>query len=438
MTRRIMTIAALAGMGLFLYSSVTWAQAAGECTGGACGTPQTSGGGGCGCGGGSILVNNTDEGDTYQYADDYDTDGREDDVDNCPFLANKSQTDSDGDGIGDQCDNCANMSNKTQLDTDGDGVGDGCDPDMDNDGIANAADNCALVANPDQKKTQPSAGSGDACNPDIDGDGVANALDNCALIYNPDQKNTDPNTFGDACDDDKDKDNIADSKDNCPMVSNPDQKKTLATATMGDACSPDIDGDGIQNAADNCLTTANKDQADTDRDSKGDACDSRYCYTVDKDTMNCLDPSSTFRVFSPGGQVDTGNAVRLRLFANRQNAGIQYKWIIEKRPAGSSAMVINPEGTVRMSSPYEYHYLKNNVATFTADQPGEYQVKLVGKLVFQDTVNPNWNRESTYVMTITAVGDSVGGCSVSGSGAGATGALVLLGLLGLCLALRRK
>jgi MYXO-CTERM domain-containing protein len=41
-------------------------------------------------------------------------------------------------------------------------------------------------------------------------------------------------------------------------------------------------------------------------------------------------------------------------------------------------------------------------------------------------------------MTITAVGDSVGGCSVSGSGASATGALVLLGLLGLCFALRRK
>ena len=42
-----------------------------------CGTPEQSGGGGCGCGGGSILVNNTDLGDTYQYADDYDDDGIE-------------------------------------------------------------------------------------------------------------------------------------------------------------------------------------------------------------------------------------------------------------------------------------------------------------------------------------------------------------------------
>ena len=79
MSRKILMVAALAGMGLFLFSSTAFAQAAGECTGGACGTPSTSGGGCCCCGG-SILVNNTDEGDTYQYADDYDSDGREDDV----------------------------------------------------------------------------------------------------------------------------------------------------------------------------------------------------------------------------------------------------------------------------------------------------------------------------------------------------------------------
>jgi len=437
MNRKIWMVVALVGMGVFLYTSTSFAQSAGECSGGACGTPMTSGGG-CGCGCGSILVNNTDEGDTYQYADDYDTDGREDDVDNCPFVVNKDQLDSDGDGIGDACDNCSKVANKDQVDVDGDGIGDGCDTDADNDGLPNASDNCPLVPNPDQKKTLPAAGLGDACNPDIDDDKVLNAVDNCPLVFNPDQKSSDPNTFGDACDNDTDKDNIADSLDNCPTVYNPDQKKTMTSATLGDSCNPDVDGDKVNNVVDNCKAVANSDQADADRDGIGDACDSRFCYTVNGDSMNCLDPTSTFKVYSPGGLVKTGDPIRLRLFANRKNAGITYKWIVEKRPASSSATVQNPEGTVRTSSPYEYHYLKGNVATFVADQPGEYQVKLVGKLVFPDTVNSNWNREDAYVMTITAEGDSTGGCSVGGTGANLTMGLVLAGLLGLVFVLRRR
>src|SRR5690349_257036 len=78
----------------------------GECNTGFCGTPDQSGGGcscSCGC---SILIANSDEGDTYQYADDYDDDGYEDDVDNCPFDFNPDQGDGDGDGRGDACDNC--------------------------------------------------------------------------------------------------------------------------------------------------------------------------------------------------------------------------------------------------------------------------------------------------------------------------------------------
>jgi hypothetical protein len=317
-------------------------------------------------------------------------------------------------------------------------VGDACDPDTDNDGLANGQDNCPLVANPDQKKTPAAATMGDVCNPDpdIDGDGVANSLDNCALVYNPDQKNTDPDVFGDACDDDADKDNISDSKDNCPGVANPDQKKSLENVTMGDACNPDIDGDGVQNVADTCPTVANQDQADADRDGQGDACDSRYCYTVDKDTINCLDPTASFRVYSPGGQLDTGTEVRLRLFANRRNEGIRYQWIIEKRPPGSSAKVINPEGLVVRSSPFEYHYRCDNVATFSADEPGEYQIKLKGTLVFPDAVVPGGGRESSYVMTITAVGESLGGgCSVGGGTGRLALALLLAGLLGLAFAL---
>ena len=45
----------------------------------------------CGCG--SVLVAMTDRGDTYQFADDFDGDGIEDDFDNCPFLSNWDQDD---------------------------------------------------------------------------------------------------------------------------------------------------------------------------------------------------------------------------------------------------------------------------------------------------------------------------------------------------------
>ena len=106
---------------------------------GDCGTPEQSGGGG---GGGSILISNTDLGDTYQNADDYDGDGIEDPSDNCMRVPNSDQIDRDGDGRGDYCDNCLSDWNELQTDTDGDGHGDLCDDDIDNDNIDNSEDEC--------------------------------------------------------------------------------------------------------------------------------------------------------------------------------------------------------------------------------------------------------------------------------------------------------
>jgi hypothetical protein len=432
--KKTLCIAALAAMGIFI-STTAFAQSAGECTGGACGTPQTSGGGGgCGCGGGSILIANTDEGDTYQYADDYDNDGWEDDVDNCAFVANKAQQDMDGDGWGDACDLCGNIADKLQLDTDGDGIGDACDDDRDNDGKLNAADNCPLVSNLDQVDTDGDA-QGDACDKDDDNDKIDDVNDNCPLVYNPMQES--PEELGNPkCDTDADMDNITDSKDNCPAVANADQLDTDGDK-VGDMCDSDLDGDGVNNLSDNCPKIVNPDQADMDRDGKGNACDSRYCYVVNDDEKNCLDPQSTFRVYSPMTRVRTGEEARLRLFANRTNAPIQYKWIVEGRPEGSNATVENPQGTVQKSTPFEYHYLKNNVARFTADEPGEYRVKLAANLVFPDTVNPNFPRTSNYLVTIVAEGDSMGGCSMGGN-AGAAGFAIIGLFLGLGLIVRRR
>lgn len=61
---------------------------------------------------------------------DWDMDGTENDLDNCPFIANPAQEDYDEDLLGDSCDNCAFIANPQQEDEDGDGVGDHCDGNM--------------------------------------------------------------------------------------------------------------------------------------------------------------------------------------------------------------------------------------------------------------------------------------------------------------------
>ena len=108
---------------------------------GDCGTPERSGGGG---GGGSVLISNTEWGDTHQNADDFDDDGVEDSSDNCIRISNPYQTEREGDGSGDSCDNCLNVWNQDQQDTDGNGYGDSCDNDDDGDGIEDYEDICPL------------------------------------------------------------------------------------------------------------------------------------------------------------------------------------------------------------------------------------------------------------------------------------------------------
>lgn len=127
---------------LFCMNNISYAQSI-ECDNnfGDCGQPNRSGGGG---GGGSVLVNNTDLGDTYQNADDYDDDGIEDSSDNCVRVSNPHQYDSDGDGIGDACDNCLKNWNPDQDNHDFDEFGDVCDNDSDGDGIDDEYDSCPL------------------------------------------------------------------------------------------------------------------------------------------------------------------------------------------------------------------------------------------------------------------------------------------------------
>ncbi len=85
------------------------------------------------------------------FPEDFDGDGLNNELDNCPFVSNASQADSDSDRVGNKCDNASDVKNANQYDTDFDGIGD-------------IIDNCVLIPNEDQN--------------DRDNDGYGNACDN--------------------------------------------------------------------------------------------------------------------------------------------------------------------------------------------------------------------------------------------------------------------
>ena len=174
-------------------------------------------------------------------------------ADNCPSIANSSQSDSDGDGTGGACDNCPSEVNPMQEDLDEDGIGDSCDAclddplnDVDGDGICGSVDNCPNTANPGQQ--------------DGDVDAVGDICDNCPAVLNPNQTDGDSDGIGDLCDNctDKDDDGYGDPgyplnscpTDNCPSISNPDQLDSDSDG-IGDACDcGDINGDDAINILD--------------------------------------------------------------------------------------------------------------------------------------------------------------------------------------------
>jgi hypothetical protein len=391
---------------------------------GACGTPNMSGGGGGGGGGGSILIANTDLGDTYQHADDFDDDGIEDPQDNCPRVRNMDQLDQDGDGFGDMCDNCLNINNPLQLNKDGDSFGDLCDLDLDGDGIDNNVDNCPNIHNPfaaDSKQPDLDLdGIGDACDDDIDGDGLPSISDPCPMnseISTPNESQLS------SCFPDIDGDGIFEIGpegsgviDNCPGVYNPDQLN-LDGDGKGNLCDDDDDDDGVIDLLDNCPLLANPmvdgKQLDQDRDQVGDACDERFCFVVYGDEANCLDPQESFTVYTPSFLVNTGDPTRLRLFANRENQEMEYSWRVISAPEGASVAVSNATGVVTNSAPFEYRYNEGQEPTFIPEVAGEYIIEITATTVGADIETNEVEASSTFTARLVAEGAALanGSCA---------------------------
>ena len=118
-------------------------------------------------------------------------------------------SDLDGDGVEDGLDNCPTLANPSQSDQDGDNNGDACDVDIDGDGFKNHNDNCPNLSNPEQFNIDGDA-EGDDCDDDMDGDGIDNGTDNCPSQFNSDQADLDEDGIGNACDSDADDDGSTD------------------------------------------------------------------------------------------------------------------------------------------------------------------------------------------------------------------------------------
>jgi hypothetical protein len=367
----------------------------------------------------------------YQSAYDWDDDGILDWDDNCPRGYDPSAYDVDGDGVGDVCDNCPAYPNPDQLDQDRDGNGDACDNDADGDAVLNAVDNCPLAFNPNQEDMDGD-GLGDACDPDIDGDGFPNEIDPCpydaTAEYGP-TCNADPDGDGFPTFNLKTPENAI--NDNCPYMYNPDQAD-LDEDDLGDACDPDVDGDGVLDPSDNCPRDYNPDQEDADRDGIGDVCDDAFCYVVAGEADTCIDPGATFMVLAPDElDVDTGDTVRLRLFANREDARIAYSWSLVSGPTSSG--LSHPTGEVACSTPFEYHYVEGEEPIFEPLEPGTYTVELHATLL-DDPASPT----ATDTMTIRTYGVVLGtsdtcNCSLVGAdrARGSKGFALLLAALAL-------
>lgn len=158
----------------------------------------------------------------------------------------------------------------------------GAPGDQDDDGVADSSDNCSAIANPDQADRNLN-GTGDACE-DADKDGLTDRYELYTTYgsgtnlrrTNPDDDNTDDDGLKDGYEVNRTYGDPAAPRRTDPTLRDTDAdgwEDGTEVWTGTDPTNPDTDGDGVRDSLDNCVKQPNPDQKDTDRDSRGDACD---------------------------------------------------------------------------------------------------------------------------------------------------------------------
>ncbi len=208
------------------------------------------------------------------------------------------------------------------------GTGAGVGTDIDDDREDNNIDNCPLVANADQANTDNADDGGDACDDDDDNDGVADTedafrTDACASTDTDEDGN--PDRLSAVCrtgvnttlieDPDDDNDGVADTGDNCPLVANLNQINTDNADDGGDACDGDDDNDGLEDSMDTCPTgvTGWTSNASTDNDRDGCRDDSNE--DLDDDNDGVADTDDAFRTDACASTDTDGDGAPDRLSA---------------------------------------------------------------------------------------------------------------------------
>ncbi len=235
-------------------------------------------------------------------------------------------------------------------------------------------------------------------------------------------------------------------------MATPDKVMTYDSKSNAISSTPILPGvtvmvDNKPVVGDNCPTVSNPEQIDSTNSGIGDACNTSYCYVVDRaQPSKCLDPRAVFTVSAGVANdykdeaLNTGDTFIPPLWANRRGEAITYTWTVITAPSGSSAVVKNAKGAVTVSYLWNYQYVQGQEPQFTPDVNGTYVLQLDAALVYPDSVDASVNTSSAQLTLTVGQGTTTKAPAAAGSGCSTGAGLApVLGLaLGLGLLIRRR